>query len=400
MDSLKNDDLAKIIGLYQPWVVHSVELSTDTESMHITIDRQTERSRFSFLPQVKKGQQTTRRWQHVRFGHFKTYIQTSMSLDDLSELTDNNCPAFLGQPNKLITRELADTIRIAYARSLSSPMISSLLGIAPEVVDAEIRDIDSEETQKSQIGLLPLESNPIWRDILTDKVKLSTRLLPLKLLLSRLKLEISRTPDDKTLVQKSIAELRNFFLRHATQLVSEFQQIGATQKKNNTQSAKTKLVLPSSNNKIWDEILTNRQEIPTSSMALQLNLAQQKRAYSAAATETDRLEVIRSLQLFFKHNARAHIKELRFLTELLEQQKLSTLSLPPVHHEIWKKLLSDDHLLESDKINYRLFLSRVKLTYLRKQDVDSIEQLRNFFNQNARAMTEEIEKINHLAKAI
>jgi len=82
-----------------------------------------------------------------------------------------------------------------------------------------------------------------------------------------------------------------------------------------------------------------------------------------------------------------------------DQKNHNDLNLPPVNHEIWKKLLLDDKLLSTEKINYRLLLSKLKVNYRREQDTSSIEQLHQFFNANASAMTEEIKKINSLAAA-
>ncbi|WP_196158579.1 hypothetical protein [Reinekea sp. G2M2-21] len=401
MDSLKTQDLAQILGLYSPWIVKDIELAADAESITISLEKQSEKGRFSFLPASKKGQQVTRRWQHIRFGHFNTFIQASMSLEELAEISSDRPPAFLGSENKTITRELADTIRIAYSRNLNTDMISGLLGISHEIVDAEIREIETEEQQKRNVGLLPLESNPVWRGVLTDQIKMSTRLLPLKLLLSRLKLDVSKNMESPDIMQKSVSELRNFFIRHAHQLTHEYEQIGARESaspRNNT-SSKTKLVLPGTKNVLWHQLLTGEFELSTQSMPLKFSIAQQRRAYMAATKEAERIEVIRNIQLFFKHNARTLIPELKILTEMLETQKTSSVQLPPVSHDIWKKLLLDDQLLNTDKINYRLLLSRLKSTYRRNHDEGSIEQLRNFFSQNARAMTDEIKVINSLAAA-
>ena len=402
MDSLKNEAFAKILGIYHPWVVKSLEISADSESLTIVIEKQADKARFSFLATNRKSQQVTRRWQHIRFGHYTTYIQASMSLDELSEATDSNCPAFLGMDGKNITRELEDTIRIAYSRSLIPDIISGLLGVKAELVEAKIREIETEESHLKSLPLLPLESDPVWRGVLLDEVKLSTRLLPLKLLLSRLKLDIIRNPKDKEFLQRSSAELRNFFTRHAPQLKSEYEQVGATKARPSQSgtSNKTKLILPSTQNLIWHEILMSERDLKTSSMSLKLNLAHKKQSYAAADTKQDKLEVVRTLQIFFKRNARQHIPELKLLTAMLDVQKGKGDDLPPANHDIWKQLLIDDQILNSEKINYRLFLSKVKLNYLRNHDDESIELLRDFFSKNAKAMTEEIDKINTLAKAI
>lgn len=399
MDSLKNRDMAQILGLYSPWAIKDIELSGDTESIVVHLEKQPDRSRFSFLANQKKTQQVTRRWQHVRFGHVNSYIEATMTLEDLAEISEDRPPAFLGAENKRITRELSDTIRIAYSRQLNAEMISGLLGIALDVVETEIREIETEEQMKQSVSLLPLESNPVWRDILTDKVKVSTRLLPLKLLLSRLKLDVAKNPEQADVMQKSVSELRAFFLRHAHQLTHEYEIIGAKDPNAaaKTRASKTKLVLPGTKNEIWHQMLSGDFDLNTQSMPLKLNLAQQRRSYARAEDAQQRIEVIRNLQLFFKKNARTLIPELKILTQMLHEQQHQDIALPPPDHTIWKQLLLDDQLLSSDKINYRLLLSRLKSSYRRNHDNSSIEQLHNFFSQNARAMTDEIKVINSLA---
>jgi len=402
MDSLKTQDLAQILGLYSPWNIKEIELAQEAESIIISLEKTNEKGRFSFLAGAKKGQQVTRKWQHVRFGHYNTFIEATMSLEELAEISGDRPPAFLGSEHKTITRELADTIRIAYSRSLTSDIISGLLGISTEIVETEIREIETEEQQKRSVALLPLESNPIWRGVLTDQIKLSTRLLPLKLLMSRLKLDVSKSLGNNDVLQKSVSELRNFFIRHAHQLTHEYEQVGA---RNSAEpqapgTTKTKLVLPGTKSILWHQLLIGELDLNTSSMPLKLNLAQQRRSYLSASKDTERLDVVRNIQLFFKHNARNLIPELRILTDLLEKHKSGgNIQLPPISHDIWKKLLLDDKLLSSDKINYRLLLSRLKTNYRRNHDEGSIEQLHSFFSQNARAMTEEIQVINSLAAA-
>ncbi|MBU2864350.1 hypothetical protein KO489_10895 [Reinekea forsetii] len=401
MESLKNEDFARVLGVYLPWVVKSLELSTDSDSLTIIIEKQAEKGRFSFLTSNKKQQQVTRRWQHVRIGHYSTYIQATMALNDLAELTESHCPAFLGLDGKKITRELDETIRIAHSRTSLPDIISGLLGVSPEIIETKIREIETEDSQAKKLAVLPLESDAVWRDILLDKTKLTTRLLPLKLLLSRLKLDINRNPDDKALMQRSSAELRNFFDRHALQLKSEYEQVGATQNRSHQSAPQTKvkLVLPSTQNPIWHSILMGEMDLPTSSMPLQLSLAHKKNSYRSAETKAEQLDIIRSLQIFFKRNAKKYISELKFLTEMISTQQTASDILPPQNHDIWKKLLTDDKILSSEKINYRLFLSKEKSKYLKEQDEECLKNIRDFFFQNSRSMKEEIALINSLAKA-
>jgi len=401
MDSLKTQDLAQLLGLYSPWIIKDIELVRDSDSLTFIIEKQPEKNRFGFLSGSKKGPKVIRRWQHVRFGHVNTYVEATLTQAEVAEMLVSRPPSFLGEEHKTITRELADTIHIAFSRNLTAEMISGLLGMSLALVEGELRD-NGEHPQTSG-SLLPLESNPIWRQVLTDQLKLTTQLLPLKLLLSRLKLEVQKNAGDVQVMQKSIAELRNFFIRHAPQLQEEYHALGASESQSGANSnqpgaMKNKLILPGTKNPLWHQLLTGELDLKSQNMALQLSLSRHRRSYFVTLDDAERLDIIRNLQLFFKHNARNLIPELRKLTDLLMHQKAQRpVQLPPVSNSIWKDLLLDEALLNSEKINYRLLLSRLKANYQRDQDPHNIEQLHNFFTHNAQSMTDEISLINRLA---
>ncbi len=403
MGNKATDDVGRIIGIFSPWAVKGIRLSKSSESIVITLGKESEKHRFGFLNKSYQTGKVTRRWQHIKFGHFTTFIQATMSLEELSELTTQQPPAFLGAENKSITRELADSIRLAYSHHLNANTISSLLGIPHDIVVAEIEELNSQSNQSADTSLLPLESNPVWRDILTQQVKLGTKLLPLRLLLSRLQLNISKAPGNSEVVKKSIAELRQFFYQHANQLKAEYEKIGASPKKplsqQTNQPQKLKLVLPSTNHPIWTGILKGTIKIETQNMPLKLALTQQQRVYLQAEHETDRTVAIRNLMMFFKHNARSLIPELKFLTQLVAEKQQSTKNhtIPPANDKLWQQLLSGEKILPSDKINYRLLLVSLKNSDLNPNKKNHSQQLHDFFQNNALAMKEEIVALNLLA---
>jgi len=401
MDSLKTQDLAQLLGLYSPWIIKDIQLVRDSDSLTFIVEKQPAKSRFGFLSGSKRGPKVIRRWQHVRFGHVNTYVEATLTQAEVADMLVNRPPSFLGEEHKTITQELADTIHVAFARNLTAEMISGLLGINLALVEGELRD--NGEHPRHNESLLPLVSNPIWRQVLTEQLKLTTRLLPLKLLLSRLKLEVHKNAGDAQVMQRSTAELRNFLIRHAPQLQEEYQSLGAADGQsadnpNQSGASKNKLILPGTKNPLWHQLLTGELDLKSENMALQLSLSRHRRSYFVTLDETERLDIVRNLQLFFKHNARNLIPELRKFTDLLLHQKAQRhIQLPPVTNSIWHDLLLDDALLHSEKINYRLLLARLKANYRRDHDPHSIEQLHNFFTHNAQSMADEISLINRLA---
>ena len=403
MEGLKTDDLANLLGLFHPWTIKKIQLNETAKKLVIEIGKQTDKSLFAFMHNKHSANLMSKRWQHIKLGQYSSYIEVNLPAAELAELASTLPPAFLGAPGKLITREISESIRIGYANHLDSKIIADFLGLDIEITDTEIKDIKAKAQKKNSLALLPLESNDIWKDILTEQRPFSTQMLPLKLLLSRLKLEITKDPGTSTL-QKSIMELRAFFIRHSAQLKSEYQQLGAyeippTDKK--TQSTRLKLLLPGSQSIIWQQLLTGELKLKSKSMPLQLCLAQQQRTYQTSSNDQQRDEAIRTLQLFFKHNAKNLIAELKFLADL-KAKELNTkhpAELPAIDNCIWKNILLDDQLLESSKMNYRLLVSKLKTTYQQTGDDSCLFQLREFFNQNARSMEEEIQTINRLASS-
>jgi len=74
-----------------------------------------------------------------------------------------------------------------------------------------------------------------------------------------LKLEVHKSAGNTQVMKKSIAELRNFFIRHALQLQHEYQILGASDSHSHpdqSSALKTKLVLPGTKNPLWHQLLT------------------------------------------------------------------------------------------------------------------------------------------------
>ncbi len=399
MRTLQPQDFASILGIFDPWAIKDIEISQEKEQILFILEKKKDKKEFFlFSKSAENDHLKTMKWHHIKLGQFKSAIQLSLPINDFLEL-DANGPSFVGKSSNAITNELSDSIQLFHQKGLDTDMIQSLLGTPMALIEQAINALASEQHQKTMASNLPLIGNPVWREVLTDKKRITTKLLPLKLLLSSLKLEISKKPDDPDIVLQSVSELRTFFVKNANQLKSEYIQIGAqispVQKK---VQSKQKFVLPALKSLAWQHILTGKVQLDSAHMGLKFNLAQQRKLYKLASNHEQRSEVIKNLALFIKANARALIPVLKQLTELSNQYKTIQGSiLPPPEHDVWKQLLIDDKLLPSEKINYRLLLSRLKMTYQKNQDTSTIEELYQFFDKNSGVMTEEIEAIKQLA---
>ncbi|TCS43751.1 hypothetical protein [Reinekea marinisedimentorum] len=398
MDGLKTDDLGRILGLFSPWTVKSTEFDERSNSLVIELTKSEDRKRFGLIQPKPAAERICKRWHHVPLGRCRCQIEVNLPASELAELRNGLPPAFLGTASQYVTRELADRIRLAHSAGLHAGLISELLGLSTEMAEAEIRLLEAAQAIQPSTALLPLESSSIWLNILTDTQPLSTTMLPLKLLLSRLKLDVAKDPGRA--LHKSVLELRTFFVLNSHQLTAELNQLGVYPAKHTQagqQKQKLKLILPGSGSHLWHQLLTGERTLKTESMPLKLCLAQQKRAYRSGPGDAERAEAIRNLQQFFRHNAQSLVSELKTLTGWARQQPSSPILLPAIEHQVWQSILLDDQLLASEKINYRLLVSRLKNKYRRTGDRDCLLQLRDFFNQNASTMAAEIQTINRLA---
>lgn len=409
MEKLQKSNLEQILGIYSPFSIRSLDVNPTDESLLIVLEEPQHKSRFSLRarntarPESQQGKLHTRKWQHIRVGRFTTHIQV-----EVGDKLKTEKYSFLGDPTKQYTYALQQSIEQAASKGLDAETISSLLGYDMVTIRAILMDIEASENERKADAILPLESDPIWRAILTHEVNLTTKLLPLKLLLSRLKLNVYNNKDSDS-IQASVAELRQFFAQHAHQLKGEFAQLGINapvEESKPKQTAKLRLKLPGLNNPIWHQILSGNFDLHSRNMPLNLYITKLKKQYSEISDTTERRDIIAELQAFFKKSARTLVPELKILTKIItgEADQQASVSLPSEDSQIWSLLLNNETSLPTTKMNYLLLLSKLRSSLLNNDNEtalsDARKQLREFFLQNQHVLEQEIKHINDLAVAI
>ncbi len=401
MKPLQSKEIAGLLGIYEPWFIKDIDISSQYEQVVVTIEKQTTKKEFGWFKSSDKGvNKSTLRWRHNKLGQFATIIQTHATVNEITEIDDSHMP-FFGKSNSKLTNELCDSIQMASTKGLNATTIQELFDIPLELIETELQGANERSAQQKLIASLPLIGNPVWHELVTDRRRVSTKNLPLKLLLSRLKMDVHNANDALEVVKKSSAELRAFFVKNINALQTECVQLGVQiPTKEEPKKAKSKYVLPGINSLIWNGIFEEQIQLNTDHMGFKFQLARQKKAYWQADNDKERADAIRNLAMAIKHNARSLIPLLKQITELVEQEAQTKKSvLPPADHSIWKELLENENLLPSTKINYRLLLTRLKTVYSRTQGQEPPKQLHNFFIQNSEAMQEEVKIIQQLALA-
>lgn len=411
MEKLQKSDLEQILGIYSPYSIRSMELNPVDETLLLVLEESAHKSRFSLRakPSSKREADQSNKqsfqWQHVRLGRFTTYIKARINPNS----TNLNRFTFLGDASKQYSYGLQQLVEQCKSRGLDSDGITALLGVDLVTTKSILMDLEASESERRAEAVLPLESDPIWRAILTHDVNLTTKLLPLKLLLSRLKLNVYNKKDAET-VQGAVAELRQFFAQHAHQLKGEYAQLGITLSTATSEpkaKSKLKLKLPGLNNPIWVQILSGTFDLHSRDMPLNLFITKLKKQFADCEDENAQRLIISDLQSFFKKNARSLIPELKILTRIItgeSENGTSSASLPQSDHVIWQRLLENQASLPTDKMNYLLLLSKLRSTLLSSEDEtvrsNAMQQLHDFFVQNQSLMTNEIKQINELSVAM
>lgn len=416
MSKISKNELEQVLGIFEPWYIDEVKFEQRSEQMHITLEQSAEKTGYNLLGINKKRHKDQDedgaicRWHHIRLGRYSTMIETKQSYvqDALSHSVSAvkaRLP-FIGDIGKKYTFHLEQLVRIANHRQVSIENLSALSQLDIDVLKKISADVSEQQPGERSSSPIPPDNDPVWRSILTDKMRISTKLFPLKLLLSNLKLRVAEN-DNPAILQKSVSELRSFFNAYAHELKTEITQISGgyvgSVKRPVAAPNKIKLILPGAKNKIWYAVLTGTLKIPTNNMALNLLISKMRLIHGRPGE--DRAKLYAELRSFFHKNARTLKPELLFMTKQLQREKSpQTMTiLPASNHSIWQRILFDEGYLPAASLPYQLLLTNLRSSLgtscTREDEERAANRLRLFFIKNQRLMQNEVKQIIAQAKS-
>lgn len=221
MFGFKVGDVENLLGLFEPWNIDHIEVHNHTSEIDIFLR--------SDEPMADSGAGQSRlfRWQHRKMGEYAIFVNVETSNSQLTRYRKHQVPPFLGDPKETVTGKLRDTILLGFAKKMPVEGIAKLMDISEDlvrdVIERLYQKLESEET----IAALPLDSNPIWRAILTHQTPLNTESVALKLLLEKLYQEVEGFEHQPAVMYRAVSELRTFLLKNAVQLSEELSELGA-----------------------------------------------------------------------------------------------------------------------------------------------------------------------------
>lgn len=401
-----------ILGINAPWSVQEVVIDDTNRIIDIEVAPSTEKSMFSFLSKDSEtvNNQLKKRWAHINLGHYSCYISSmhSHKADQDLSLTQGTLlqPQFTGDFHSTYTHLLRQQVSLAKLRGLDSIAISSMFKIDTSLVDKIMEDIAKFPESVQLAFCLPTESDTIWEKILTDKVLLKTQVVPLKLLLSKLKLS---TADDKNQQNRkeSVLSLRKFFISQSKLLENEYCQVcGINNKKQlieERQSNVTKLLLPSLKNSIWLKMITGKINLNSANVSFNLFLTRLRHAFQNSRDNNSRLNTLNSLREFFKKNARQLKPELIQINKMMNAPEDTQYSLPDEQHRIWRRILKEDGFMPTAHVAYKLLLANLRSQVLMNPDpvieLNAVRRIRDFLNHNQKTMQSEFRMVLKTAYA-
>ena len=396
MDRLNRREIEQILGVYAPFRVKDVFINSEQEVLTVQLEEQSNKIRGIFSNSVKKVTGKKVSWHHSKTGRFNTVIEIEPSASTFSKSRTLNPPAFLGAQNSNYTYQLQQTILLAASKKLDSETISSLTGVDRQLIAQIISDAENVQQDQQAQNMLPLETDPVWRAIIKHDISFKTNLSSLKFLISRLELTYINNKQDPSVIQDSVATLRQFFIKYRAQLKSEYAQIGVNlepvSQKTETKKSNKRVSL-TAEHPIWNNILTGDIDLLSKNTGLNLYITQLKTLYRKNEnTNDDKHQIAKELLFYLKKNMAKLKPELVSISRIVTQmgEVNANQSLPDENSPIWTRLLNGEFNIESKQMAFKLLLVKARSN---ENTSEAVEQVRQYFSRNSRLLENELRQI-------
>ena len=306
MEKQYKNNFEKLLGISQPWVITNIAISESQNCIDIYIASQNDKSLLGVKNSRSQTSNIKARWMHTNLGSIACYIVTDVpDIKAESGIRKEvvSQEAYIGEPNKRYSNGLRQRVAAAQMRGMDAQSISAVLNIDFTITQLIINDLNHSSLAERWLACLPVESDSVWRDVLLDKFILKTQMLPLRLLLSKLKLA-SIGSENLADVNASVKELRQFFIVHAANMESEIAQICRLPMTRNEvakrKTESTRLVLPALKSGIWIQLLSGRINLKSNNMSLNLLMVRQKSAFQNTEENEVKVRAISALREFLR----------------------------------------------------------------------------------------------------
>ena len=404
-------NLEEILGIQAPWHIKSVQFDSGRQIANIYLDSKDKKKLFGLIDSNKQADVVKQQgqWTFMPLATYKSVIHAEVAITDSEaiSLTSLDNPSYLGNTSRSYSNYLLQQVALAELKGIPEAFICATQRITEELYQQIRTDIEKASPQARSLIFLPPENDPTWLRVLKDQMLIKTNLLPLKLLLSKLKLSAAKTTDNDEVVNL-VAALRKFFVANVHVLDDEISQLcGINDDKTRRQVAvnkqKQRLVLPALKNPVWIDLLTGRLKLNSQSVPLNLLISRQRIGFLQGKDSATRIDAIEKLREYVRRNHRSLKPELVLINRAMAINEKSSLRLPNPDHEIWQRILQDDDTVPSENIAYKLLLAKLRMQVQTSSDpvikLEAARSIRNFMGQNQRALKRELSVLVNQANA-
>lgn len=236
-------------------------------------------------------------WQNILFD--KTLIKTQSF--PLKLLLSKLKLAAIDTQKKELLRPIIIELReffIQQAASLKNE-ISQISGLAVQ------QDSNASRRRSVHKLILPAVKNPVWVDILMDRIHLDSNNMPLNLLLVKLRSNYKYNQSEEG--SEEVVGLREFFRKNYQTLRKELVQINRLLQTR----PKQKFTLPDSRHDVWRQILKDDSFIPSQHMAYKLLLSKLRSDVLLNPSPNAELSAAKRIRQFIADNQQTMQQELR-----------------------------------------------------------------------------------------
>ncbi len=405
MERMEIGALASALGIYEPWVIKSVDFDDAAKVVNVHLDEKDNKRHFTLLSLGKKtvGNDINGRWAYMPIGAYQSVIhakipESSFVSGNLLTQEVIVLPDFLGHPSRTYSNFLRQQVALAQLKGINPQFLTDLLHVNQALLDSIITDVNKASEKIKSLVYLPTENDTIWSDVLHERKSLRSNTISLKLLLSKLK--VSAIKEESEEIQHQLAlQLRRFFVANAHSMENEIDQLcgittGTSKQRAQEIKSKLQLVLPAVKHPVWLSLLGGKLKLNSHSVPLNLLISRQKLAFMQSKDTKGKVEALSLLREYFRRNYRNLKPELLLLNRAMAIQQKKQLSLPKSDHDVWQEILRNDNVVPSSHVAYKLLLAKLRSQLANEKNpimkFRAAQRVRDFLNHNQKSMSKEV----------
>ncbi len=411
MEQMSFRDLYSALGLFSPWEITQVKKNEEDREIHIYVEQKANKRMFKIFDQRDNFDSRNGAWQHINIGIYKSFIHAAVPFDVVMRnaaipLFVAEQPCFLGHPARKYTNYLRQRVAASMLYGIDGEHIGRLLNIDNEMVKTIMDDVKRSQQSQRLLAFIPVESDDVWQNLISDKLRLRTESMPLKYMLSKLKIGALKAKNSEEKFSLAV-ELRAFFLENCRRLEKEIEQLcgivtDSHRRKATAANNKQKLILPRLEHPVWSSTLGGTNVILSKNYAFSLFYTQQRNSFKRAKDQDERNKAVMRMREYIKAKhtqLRPELIRLNQIYRSLNAEASGTENLPSEDSVVWQSILGNKYEIGSKHMGFNLMLNQLKIKMAKNSSAgpEAARQLRAFMIKNRASMPSEIQQISRYA---